>query len=88
MSADTTEKEIAVSVRLPKALHDQLSKVAKEGMVHKQVILKRALEDFLQLLPSVDEAVPSMVGSTPIPLGRLSSSNDAPTRIPKDAPQA
>ena len=53
----SNERRIATAVRLPESIHQRLHRVADERAVSANLIVTRAVADYLDRLPSTDEAL-------------------------------
>jgi predicted transcriptional regulator len=51
------EKRIATAVRLPESTHRRLRSAARERDVSANLLVTRAVEDYLERLPSADAAL-------------------------------
>jgi hypothetical protein len=62
------ERRIATAVRLPESVHERLRGVADDREVSANLIITRAITEYLERLPSVDVAL-KVKGSRPKPQG-------------------
>jgi len=53
------ERRIATAVRLPESIHRRLKVAASDRDVSANLLMTRAVDEYLNRLPSADEALPN-----------------------------
>ena len=53
----SNERRIATAVRLPESIHERLRRAAEERSVSANLLVTKALAEYLDRLPDLDEAL-------------------------------